>query len=80
MTSRWFSPGTLVSSTNNTDRHDLTEILLKVALNPITVTLTPFLLRYNLIFLPSSVDNKMPNIILYLYTLTSQDLHTEKHS
>jgi hypothetical protein len=47
-------------------------------LNP--VTLTPFLLHYNLIFLPSSVDNKMPNIILYLYTLTPQDLHTEKHS
>jgi len=27
---RWFSP---VSSTNKTDRHDITEILLKVALN-----------------------------------------------
>jgi hypothetical protein len=31
-----FSPGTLVSSTNKTDRHDITEILLKVALNTIT--------------------------------------------
>ena len=30
----WFSPGTPVSSTNKTDRHDITEILLKVALNP----------------------------------------------
>jgi len=30
----WFSPGTLVSSTNKADhRHDITEILLKVALN-----------------------------------------------
>ena len=28
----WFSPGTPVSSTNKTDRHDATEILLKVAL------------------------------------------------
>ena len=27
-----------VSSTNNTDRHDITEILLKVALNTITLT------------------------------------------
>ncbi len=27
---------TPVSSTNNTDRHDITEILLKVALNTIT--------------------------------------------
>jgi hypothetical protein len=32
-TGRWFSPGTPVSSTNNTDRHDIAEILLKVALN-----------------------------------------------
>ena len=29
-TGRWFSPCTLVSSTNKTDRHDITEILLKV--------------------------------------------------
>ena len=28
---RWFSLGTPVSSTNKTDRHDITEILLKVA-------------------------------------------------
>jgi len=34
----WFSPGTPVSSTNKTDRHDITEILLKVALNIITIT------------------------------------------
>jgi len=33
---RWFSPVTLVSSTNKTDRHDITEIVLKVALNTIT--------------------------------------------
>ena len=33
--SRWFSLGTLVSSTNKTDRHDITEILLKVALTTI---------------------------------------------
>ena len=31
----WFTPGTPVSSTNKTDRHDITEILLKVALNTI---------------------------------------------
>ena len=30
-----FSPGSPVSSTNKTDRHDITEILLKVALNTI---------------------------------------------
>jgi hypothetical protein len=30
-----------VSSTNKTDRHDITEILLRVALN--TITLTPII-------------------------------------
>jgi hypothetical protein len=38
-TCRCFSPGTPVCSTNKTDRHDITEILLKVALNTITLTL-----------------------------------------
>ena len=32
MTGRRFSPGTSVSSTNKSDRHDIAEILLKVAL------------------------------------------------
>jgi hypothetical protein len=32
-TGSWFSPGPPVSSINKTDRHDITEILLKVALN-----------------------------------------------
>jgi hypothetical protein len=32
---RWFSPGTPVSSTNKTDGHDITEILLRVVLNTI---------------------------------------------
>jgi hypothetical protein len=31
-----FCPGTPVSSTNKTDRHDITEILLKVAFNTIS--------------------------------------------
>ena len=36
---QWFYPGTLISSTNKTDHHAITEILLKVALNTITLTL-----------------------------------------
>ena len=36
----WFYPGPPVSSTNNIDHRDITEILLKVALNTITITLT----------------------------------------
>ena len=38
---RWLSPGTSVSSINKTDRHDITEILLKGALNTITLTHMP---------------------------------------
>jgi hypothetical protein len=30
---RWFSPGTPASSTTKTGRHDIAEILLKLALN-----------------------------------------------
>jgi hypothetical protein len=37
-TGRLFSPSPPVSATNKTDRHDITEILLKVALNPIIRT------------------------------------------
>ena len=36
---RWFSLGTQVSSANKTDRHHITEILLKVALNTINPNL-----------------------------------------
>jgi hypothetical protein len=34
---RWFYMGTSIPSTKNTDRHDIAEILLKVALNTITL-------------------------------------------
>ena len=36
-TGRWFSPDTSVSSTNKTDRHDIAEIVLRVALNTINL-------------------------------------------
>ena len=38
-TGRWFSLDTPVSFTNKTDRHDIAEILLKVAINTMTLTL-----------------------------------------
>jgi hypothetical protein len=38
VTVRWFSLGAPVSSTNKTDCHDVTDILLKVALNTINHT------------------------------------------
>jgi len=43
-TDRWFSPSTLVSSTNKIDHHDITEILLKVALNTNNLT-SPILMN-----------------------------------
>jgi hypothetical protein len=39
-TGRWFSPGPPVSSANKTDRHDIIEILFKMVLNTITITVT----------------------------------------
>jgi hypothetical protein len=42
----WFSPGTPVSYTNKTDRHDITEILLKVALNTINHTSNIYMNRH----------------------------------
>ena len=41
---QWFSSGTPVSSSNKTDHHDITEILLKVALN----TITPNILKQSI--------------------------------
>jgi hypothetical protein len=41
-TGQWYYPGTLVSSTNKIDLHDITEILLKVSINSITLALTSF--------------------------------------
>ena len=40
---RWFSPSDPVSSTNKTDRHDITEMLLKVALSTIPLSHKTFL-------------------------------------
>jgi hypothetical protein len=45
-TSRWFSPSTPNSSTNKTNCHDIAEILLKVALNTITLTHKGYICRF----------------------------------
>ena len=39
---QWFSPGTPASSTTKTYRHDLAEVLLKVALNTINQSMNQF--------------------------------------
>jgi hypothetical protein len=50
---RWLCPGTPVSSTNKTDRHDITKILLKVALisinpNPTNLIVNTFVIYFRL--------------------------------
>jgi hypothetical protein len=50
-TGRWFSSGPSVSSTNKTDSHDLTEILLKVALNTIKQTKQTNILSWGFLFI-----------------------------
>jgi hypothetical protein len=44
---QWFSPGTPVSSTNKVDRHDITEMLFKVALNTINLNQTDGVLLFH---------------------------------
>ena len=46
-TGRWFSPGLSVSPANKSDRHEITEILLKVALSTIKQTNTYDMLEWN---------------------------------
>jgi hypothetical protein len=48
-TGRWISPGTPVASTNKTNRHGITEILLKVALNTTKQTSNNIIQRNQLI-------------------------------
>ena len=54
---QWLSP---VSSTNKIDRHDITEILLKVALNIMTLTL---------------LDNKFIIILLSLLLMFNDTIY-----
>jgi hypothetical protein len=54
---RWQSPSIPISFTNETDCHDITEILLKVALNTTTQTLT-FFSDVSLIDLPSFIQKQ----------------------
>jgi hypothetical protein len=45
---RWVSLGIPVSSINKTYRHEITETLLKVVLNTITITLTLIHVHYSI--------------------------------
>ena len=63
---QWFS---LVSSTNQTDHQDITEILLKVALNTITLTLNKCL--YYLFYQLSEFQDGHHYMKLFLIVISS---------
>jgi hypothetical protein len=55
---RWFSPCSPVSSTNKTDRYNITEIFLKVALNTMKQKYNSFAAYLNLIEGQNEKNNK----------------------
>ena len=62
----WFSPGLPVSSTNKTDHHDITEMLLEVALNTIKQTNKLIYLCLNI---PHIIDYRHNISINFCWTL-----------
>jgi hypothetical protein len=70
---QWFSPGTSVSSTNKTDCQDITEILLKVPLN--SITLIMFISQMDIVLeMAHKVDDTGNNIDL-VHKLLSNGLY-----
>jgi hypothetical protein len=66
-TGQWFSPGTLVSSTNKTYQHDITKILLKVPLNTINNKTKPIKtdIQNSTILLLCKKKLKIPNLLYF---------------
>jgi hypothetical protein len=58
---------TPVSSTNNTDRHDITEILLKVALN----TITPYIYTHLTVLTSSLIVFVKLNVFLLIFLIAT---------
>ena len=77
-TGQWFSP---VSSTNKTDRHFITEILLKVALNTITQPLTVYRNQYPIIssFITRFVRSLTRQVPLVEQVLLTVPEHLRSH-
>jgi hypothetical protein len=82
-TGRWFFPGTSVSSTNKTDRHDIAEILLKVVftINQTIHNYVIFVPFTNLAFSSQKSYDRIVALqecstkLCFIYRLTIQDGH-----
>ena len=64
---QWFSQGTLVSSANKTNCHDISEILLKVTLTFITLTLHDYPRSHNLINSNLHVDSCYTIMLIFCF-------------
>ena len=60
---QWFSPGTLASSTTKTGRHDIAELLLKVALSKINKIKSNQLMNICNILIPFSGNNEIGDLL-----------------
>jgi hypothetical protein len=72
----WFSPGTQVSSTNKIDCHDITEILLKVALNTINQTKIKLNNSKDLLWQPKK--KQLMSVIYGTYIFTTHVISEQK--
>ena len=79
-TGRCFFPDTTVSSTNKTDRHYITEILLKMALNTITLTPTLLRLRSSVSWMGDSSRILVYMLIKSVHDLAFHTLHCERYN
>jgi hypothetical protein len=68
---RWFSPGNLTSSTTKTGRHDIAEILLKVALNTKNQIIKSNLVNF------SCCMNNLLALLKYFYLILGGTVHLE---
>jgi hypothetical protein len=70
----WFSPGSPVSSINKTDRHNITEILLKVVLSMIKPTTKKQSLTFIFIFVHFIIAIKCSSfcfVVIFFYGIYS---------